>query len=441
MVVTDTSERIIELLSFTSADWRISRREQAAVARLVTADRDLDATVRDLHRTGKLVDVFTFMGSTPHRRRVIAELAARTRTQTATARAALIRARRVLAISQSPPRAPYSTFQALAFFDLCRDLAAAARRFGFDSRALPPGAPAPSPARDDRDEPFTGSGATGTNPTALGVPLGDQALLAAGHESTERRYGNPSLDPGFSLLGYLQGLSPQQRLRQAQTLVRQPISTVFPGVYGARPPLRSRVIRAAADHYRLEPALVSAILLTEARDQTRLEDAKDYVAATSVARGNTSIGLGQVVVSTTRDGDLFEALLPPGTRAGLSHDNVATLLASDEFNIFATAAYIRATADQAARLPAGALPGTRAAYSGAGLARYDGALGATLARPVDKTPISFAAFGAHSRSWPEANVMALASEYTSAPWDDRLVELWSAMVLPAYRTFQAGNLF
>ena len=37
--------------------------------------------------------------------------------------------------------------------------------------------------------------------------------------------------------------------------------------------------------------------------------------------------------------------------------------------------------------------------------------------------------------------MALASEYTSAPWDDRLVPLWSAMVLPAYRTFRAGNLF
>ena len=274
------------------------------------------------------------------------------------------------------------------------------------------------------------------------MPLRDQALLAAGHGPTERRYGNPSDDvQSFSLLGYLQGLSPAQRLKQAQTLVRQPISTVFPGVYGARPPLRSRVIAAAADHYRLEPALVSAILLTEARDQTRLEDAKDYVAATSVARGDTSIGLGQVVVSTARDGDLFEALLTAGPRTGLSHDNVATLLASDEFNIFATAKYIRRIADQAARRPANALPGTRAAYSAAGLAGYDRALGATLARPVDKTPINFAAFGGHSRNWPEANVMALASEYTSAPWDDRLVPLWSAMVLPAYRTFQGGNLF
>ncbi|MFO5890474.1 EamA family transporter, partial [Klebsiella pneumoniae] len=52
---------------------------------------------------------------------------------------------------------------------------------------------------------------------------------------------------------------------------------------------------------RLSPTqwlAIGAIILAEQRDQTRDEDAKDYQAAVSIKSANTSIGLGQVVVST-----------------------------------------------------------------------------------------------------------------------------------------------
>ena len=85
--------------------------------------------------------------------------------------------------------------------------------------------------------------------------------------------------------------------------------------------------------------MLSAFILAEQRDQSRNEDAKDLIAATSFKRANTSIGLGQVVVSTARRNDLFADLLSKPTRTSLSHEQIARLLASDEFNIFAVAKY------------------------------------------------------------------------------------------------------
>lgn len=65
----------------------MSGREQAEGGRVIAGDPGLDATVRNLDRGGVLIRLFTLMGSTPHRRRVIAELAAHTRNQNASARA------------------------------------------------------------------------------------------------------------------------------------------------------------------------------------------------------------------------------------------------------------------------------------------------------------------------------------------------------------------
>jgi len=44
---------------------------------------------------------------------------------------------------------------------------------------------------------------------------------------------------------------------------------------------------------------------------------------------------------------LFSDLLSPGTRGRLAHDQIARLLDSDEFNIFAVAKYIRQVANAA----------------------------------------------------------------------------------------------
>ncbi|HEX8721625.1 MAG TPA: hypothetical protein VF736_13400, partial [Pyrinomonadaceae bacterium] len=271
---------------------------------------------------------------------------------------------------------------------------------------------------------FTGVGATGANPSELGIPVGDKWWLWWDDEATRRRYTNPLGD----LRQYLDALTPGQRARQAELLLRQPVSTTMPESYGGQLPSRADVIRAAAARYDLEPELVAAVILAEQRDQTRNEDAKDYTAATSsLTRANTSIGLGQVVISTARRGDLFSDLVAADSRAQLSHDDIAGLLADDAANIFAAAKYIRSVADAAAAAP----PEVRARFEG----YFPG--------------VDFEKFKGHSSTWPVENVRALGSEYTSAPWDNRpggeppFVDSpgWGFFVGEAYRDVQASRVF
>lgn len=125
----------------------------------------------------------------------------------------------------------------------------------------------------------------------------------------------------------------------------------MPETFGEQLPSRADVIRAAATKYNLDPRLVAAIILAEQRDQSQLEGAKDYTAATSPMKANTSIGLGQVVISTAKSNDLFSDLIDAETRSKLSHDDYARLLTDDAVNIFAIAKYIRLVADNAATAP------------------------------------------------------------------------------------------
>ena len=258
--------------------------------------------------------------------------------------------------------------------------------------------------------PFSGVGATGVNPTDLpSIAFGDQLKLLNKDPATVTKYSNPLGDLG----AYLSQLSPQDKLNQAQTLVGQPISTLFPDAYPGYPPSRAKVMSAAARKYDLTPQLIGAIILAEQRDQTRDEDAKDYQAAVSIKSANTSIGLGQVVVSTAIKYELFTDLLGQPVRRGLSRKAVATLLASDEFNIFATARYIRYVANLASQQDLRKLPKTRGAFPSIDLRAYAG----------------------NPRNWPRDNVRALASEYTSRPWDDNLSPGWPMFVDDAYATF------
>ena len=110
--------------------------------------------------------------------------------------------------------------------------------------------------------------------------------------------------------------------------------------------------------------MVAAIILAEQRDQSQAEDAGDYQGATSLKQGNTSIGLGQVVVSTTRREDLFADLIGDPTRrdlglssmSGPGHGTTARLLASDEYNIFTITRYIRKVADLGATKSLATMP-------------------------------------------------------------------------------------
>ncbi|MCR9160859.1 MAG: hypothetical protein ACE37F_03505 [Nannocystaceae bacterium] len=412
--MTATSDLIRERLSFGLSNLRIGSDDQQAVVTALQADRDVNATVRDLGDEG-LMMVFSRMGNARHLCDATQAIAGRSTGGNRTrARGVLQRALRVPGHPGSLHRtSTWYHATALAYFDACGGLGDAARRHRFDGTA---GCPAPSRSYAGRTStsPFSGVGATGVNATTQSVPLTDQASMVLGDESVRSRYENPLGGLGT----YLAALSPRHRLGQAQQLVCQPVSTIMGYVYRNGPPSRSLVMAAAGRLYRLEPALIAAIALAEQRDQTANEDAAEYGAAASILERNTSIGLTQVVVSTARRNDLFRDL---GTTASsLDHKFIASLLASDDFSIFASAKYIRQVADQAARLPRGSQSRITSHFSG----------------------MDMAAYARHSRDWPFDNIRAIGMEYTSRPWDNTLIgHAWGDFVSEGYRTLSRGVSF
>jgi hypothetical protein len=175
----------------------------------------------------------------------------------------------------------------------------------------------------------------------------------------------------------------------------------------------------AGKKYDLEPALIAGFILAEQRDQSQNEDAKDYLGAVSLASANTSIGLGQVVISTVRKHELFDDFQAIGTSKSASQETIAQMLTSDEFNIIAVARYIRWVADRAAGMSIAKLPNTQAKFPNIKLAEYK----------------------RHSQYWPDDNISALGSEYTSTAWDDRLSPGWGDFVLSAVRDIKAAGVF
>jgi hypothetical protein len=274
----------------------------------------------------------------------------------------------------------------------------------------------PSPAA-----PFTGSGATGTSEWTLSIPILDRFLLAIRHGPTRAWYSNP-LDSSPAYAGpraYLATLTPLHRVQQARLLLRTPINSVMSESYAGNIPSRAQVVRAAAQAHNLQPEMVAAILLAEQRNQSRNEDAAEYLAATSILRANTSIGLGQVRVWGVRLFDLFADLLSVRTRQNLSHKQIARLLVSEEFNIFAVARYIRRVADSGSRINEWSLPNTLASFPAIGMAEY----------------------AKNSSAWSEDNIRALASKYTSTPWEDIPVKGWADFVIEAYHDVVASACF
>lgn len=269
--------------------------------------------------------------------------------------------------------------------------------------------------------PFTGSGATGLSETNLSIPMLDKALLALHHRPTRAWYSNPiSNSPAYDgLPAYLAALTPVHRVQQARLLLGLPINSVMKASYAGCIPSRMQVVKAASEAHGLHPDLLGAFLLAEQRDQSRNEDAAEYIAATSPLRADTSIGLGQVRVLTVRQNDLFADLLSPGTRRGLSHKKIANLLVSEEFNIFAVARYLRKVADAGSKINRWKLPNTLATFPSLNMADY----------------------AKNSSFWSPDNIRAIASKYTSNPWDDRPVKGWGDFVLAALRDVRSSGWF
>src|SRR5262249_58983939 len=119
------------------------------------------------------------------------------------------------------------------------------------------------------------------------------------------RSGRDALDDhigpvGDNLPKYLNSLTPDQRKRQAELLIKQPISTVFADSYAGQIPSRLQVMRAAGKAHNIDGSLIAAIILAEQRDQSRAEDGRDYVLG-FVFEEKTSIGVRQIVPTTAHD--------------------------------------------------------------------------------------------------------------------------------------------
>lgn len=372
---------------------------EAATLEILRADPDLSATVSDLHSARLLRALLSCTRGIANRRELLQMLGSRLNEE---ARALV-----------EPEVATLGAEWELQF-----NLG----RLGITSRAPPFDAASysflisPSPAA-----PFTGSGATGTSEWTLSIPRLDKFLLAIHHRPTRAWYSNPlDSSPAYAgLRAYLATLAPLHRVQQARLLLRTPINSVMSTSYAGNIPSRAQVVRAAAEAHNLRPELVAAILLAEQRNQSRNEDAAEYLAATSILRADTSIGLGQVRISGVRSSDLFADLLSPRTRQSLSHKKMATLLVSEEFNIFAVARFVRKAADADSGVNKWERPNNLASFPGLGMAEY----------------------AENSSAWPEANIRALASRYTAGGLDDIPVIGWADFVLEAYRDVVASACF
>jgi hypothetical protein len=406
IALTSTSRLITPLISYSAFDWAVTTAEERDVLVHLMRDPDISMTIIDLARTGMLEALITRIDDNDNRRQLLQILGSRLN---------------LVARLFVEPFIASLGFQ----WELQYNLG----RYGITSAATPFNtAPFAPLIGNSNRAPFTGSGATGVNPTSHMIGFWDTARLALGTSGAKAEYSNPL----GNLSAYLATLTPTQRAQQAELLVKQPISVggmirgrtnYMPEIersYAGKIPSRAQIIRVAAAINNLHPQLVAAILLAEQRDQSRNEDAKDYVGATSIKSANTSIGLGQVVISTARKNDLFQDLLSSSTRSGLSHETIALLLASDEFNIFAVARYIRQVADAGSRKAVTDLPNTFSIFPGIDLTKY----------------------ALNSSTWPDDNIRTLGMYYTSRMWtDDTRSAGWGKFVFEAYRDVVASSVF
>ena len=405
--------KIGELTSYGLFDWSVTSDEQKQVVEILKNDPNLSQTVQGLGKDGTLGSLIDRVDNTENRRDLIDLLGKNLNDDAAKLVQPMIEK---LDVHETFIAAPGGSIPATdvrenlwqARFNLSR-LGIVPTNNGFDRSKYA------DLVNQNGTSPFSGVGATGVNPTAGSVPLGDQWNLLTNDANTIAKYSNPL----GGLNTYLNSLTPTDRAGQAELLLRQPISTTMPEIYGDKLPSRADVIQAAAKKYNLRPELIAGFILAEQRDQTKNEDAKDYTAATSIKQANTSIGLGQVVVSTAQKNNLFSDLMSEKTQKAMKHNDVARVLADDTANIFAAAKYLRQVADEGATKSIAALPNTKAKFPAINLADYS----------------------KNSSQWSDDNIRALGSEYTSKAWDDNLSEGWGDFVLEATRDVKRSNVF
>jgi hypothetical protein len=405
-------EKINELTSYGFFDWSVSSGEQKQVVDILKNDPNLSDTIKGLDKDGNLGYMIDRVDSNEQRRELVSLLGKKLDDESAKLVLPLLEKLDVKegAVSSHGMSVKYAEVNSNLWqtrFNISR-LGIEPTTTGFDRTKFN------DLINTNGTTPFSGVGATGVNPTTGSVPLGDQWDLLWDDENAVKKYSNP-LD---NLNQYLTDTGLPNRARQAELLLRQPISTTMPEIYGDKLPSRADVIQAAAKKYNLQPELVAGFILAEQRDQTKNEDAKDYTAATSIKQANTSIGLGQVVISTAERNSLFSDLMSDKTQKSLKHDDTARLLSDDTVNIFAAAKYLRKIADEGATKSITALPNTKAVYPNINLSDYK----------------------KNSSQWSADNIRALGSEYTSRAWDDKVTG-WGHFVFEATEDVKRSKVF
>ena len=464
IVVTATSaaappsvaDQVRELSSYSLTDWSVTPQDQTQIVKLLGSDPQLNATLRDLSGDPNLFGTSSLTAvvkrvDAPEMRRDLIDLLAR---GSDAANADVIRAE-----LDKIDTDVVSGFGGAGGVSVNTNLWQA--RFNLERL----GVPASGPAFDrtgyadlisgNPSAPFTGAGASGVDPTARSVPLGDQWSMLTGDSAVTQRYDNPVGDLG----AYLRNLPPGDRVRQAELFLKQPIASPMSDVWGASPPTRAQVIEAAAARYNLDPATVASFLLAEQRDQSQREDAKDYAAVVN-ANHNGSVGLGQVVISTVRNNNLFADTISSNTMRQAGNPAVARMLSDDAISIFAAARYVRQVADTGSTTSLATLDQRMRDVE---IARYRAQEVDPLALPQAQKdaivqthaatlPASGqvrgllpgfdpARYAGNSASWPRDNLVALGSEYTSRAWDGRWSVGWGNFVAEARQDVQASGVF
>ncbi len=408
--MTAVGDQVIKLLELGDTFTWVTRKDRSDALALLKNDRQFDATIRQLGMRKFLREFLQryFMDQgTPTLYDAVMVFAARANGSSAAMIEKALSGMRY--VDRDAVLLQLRFGNSTQTFGLAHDLAVSMRA----NRVLTMSAGSPSTTATIPTSPtksFSGSGATGRDVFGRTVPTVDQARVyyeqktnpkpnPADSGPVSKRYSNP-------LVNLTVPSSNAERLAQAVRVTSLPISTIFAPIYLNGPPSRAAVMNAAAKLYSLTPEVIGAIILAEQRDQSRNEDMMDYTAAThSISRRTTSIGLGQVRDDTAKRTDLFSALLTKKRRQNLTQTQIATLLACDEFNIFAVAKYIRYVAKLGSSQTATNLPDTVRDFPG----------------------VDFAAYAKHASQWPAANVAALGAEYTSTPWDD-ITTFWGDFV-------------
>lgn len=399
---TRTRNEVIRLISDSATGRMVTAGEEQRVLARLTADPDLSATIADLYAAGMLKALLERVGKPAYRRDLLRLLGARLNPAARDLVEPLIQDLSVNAKDRHGLQIQYNL-----------------GRLGVSGPVAPFNRGAYSDlVSKDSLAPFTGSGATGVNPSQRGFM--DWARVG-------RKMISQNINPIGPLGAYLATLTADQRRRQAELLIRQPISTNFEQSYAGQLPSRLQVIRAAAIANRVEPELIAAILLAEQRDQCVTQDARDFLGA-FVFTKDTSIGLGQVKGTTAKRNDLFADMLTrqpmkfaaSTARASLNPAQMARLLASDEVNITAVARYLRILIDGGMRHTVASLPNTKAAFPS-----FD---------PV--------AYADPPTTWSTDNIAVLGMCYTSKAWTDKLRSAgWGRFMLEAFHDVKSAALF